>query len=217
MVETSPGIQRPYAPLISEFEAILRVALRNDPEFDGSSPWIVQGMQSKEQGGVRLMPGECIPSGRAKPKVAGTWTPDRQVLAELLARTLENRSKRWLPDEQRYLAMPDRWPDVLRKRWPSQFECEMSIGQGWVDLLIATHMWLEELGTDFRWSQIKEKFGGIRLYFDGDVGVAGNDIITTAEYVLSYLICDTCGAPGRKGSIRGWYVTRCHDHAKSEE
>ena len=205
--------QRRYAPLIAEYEAIIRHALRNDLEFDPTSPAIVRGIQPQSNGGTRLVPGASIPTGRATPKVEGAWMPDRQVLAEVLARTLENRSRRWLPDERRYLPMPEEWTEVLRRRWPGQFDCELSIGVGWVDLLIAAHTCVAELGGDFRWSQIKEKFGGIRLYFDGDVGNAGREIVMIAEYVLRFCICETCGAPGRKRNSGGWLSTQCDAHA----
>lgn len=220
MCETSPERraymvehQRRYAPLITEYEAIIRHALQRDSEFDASSPVIVRTIEPKANGAVRLVAGDVIPTGRARSPIEGAWMPDRRVLAELLSRTQENRSRRWLPDERCYLAMPDTWPEVLRKRWPDQFACELSIGTGWVDLLIATHTWLLELGADFRWSQIKEKFGGARLYFDGDVGGSGNEIINVAESVLSECVCDECGAPGRKRNSSGWLATRCDAHA----
>lgn len=200
-------------PVIAEFETVIKQALRNDPEFDASSPEIVRGVEMKTKGGIRLVPGDAIPAGRAKPTIDGAWMPDRRVLAELLVRTLENRSRRWLAAENRYLPMREAWPDVLRRRWPDHFCCELSIGPGWVDLLIATHTWLIQLGGDFRWSQIKEKFAGLRLYHDGDVGDVGNEIINVAESVISQCICDECGAPGRKRNSHGWLATRCDGHA----
>lgn len=219
MTDTSPEMQvylaeyrRRYAPLITEYEATIRCAFANDSEFDASSPVIVRSIEPKAHGGIRLMPGDVIPVGRAPAKMEGAWTPDRRLLAELLSRTLENRSRRWLPEERRYLQMPEEWPDVIRRQWPDHFGCELSIGNGWVDLLLAVHAWLLELGADFRWSQVKEKFGGARFYCDGDLGDRGYEITTIAEHSLSYCICETCGAPGRLSVRKGWYLTRCAAH-----
>ena len=57
--------------------------------------------------------------------------------------------------------------------------------------------------------QIKEKFGGLRFYYDG-----GNDIIagmvTMAEEIANQT-CETCGSPGRTYSS-GWVRTLCEKH-----
>ena len=58
-------------------------------------------------------------------------------------------------------------------------------------------------------AQIKEKFGGLRFYYDG-----GNDIIagmvSMAEAWASHT-CEECGTPG---TIRhgGWMATLCNTH-----
>ena len=63
-------------------------------------------------------------------------------------------------------------------------------------------------------AQIKEKFGGLRFYYDG-----GNDIIagmvTMAEAWASHA-CEECGAPGvlRHG---GWIKTLCDTHHNLRE
>lgn len=57
--------------------------------------------------------------------------------------------------------------------------------------------------------QIKEKFGGLRFYYEG-----GNDIIsgmvTMAEAMASQT-CETCGKPGQLRS-GGWIKTLCDEH-----
>lgn len=55
-------------------------------------------------------------------------------------------------------------------------------------------------------TQIKEKFGGLRFYYDG-----GNDAIAAAVELtenLSYRICELCGSPGTQNTT-GWIKTRC--------
>ena len=61
----------------------------------------------------------------------------------------------------------------------------------------------------FSFSQIKEKFGGLRAYFNGgDDFISG--VITFAE-TMSYEICETCGG---KGKLRrtAWNSTLCDEH-----
>ncbi|MHA2064992.1 MAG: hypothetical protein ACXABY_11515 [Candidatus Thorarchaeota archaeon] len=59
--------------------------------------------------------------------------------------------------------------------------------------------------------QIKEKFGGLRIYWGGAVSDEHRNYIRGAVDIieaLSHKVCETCGAPGetRRGS---WIVTLC--------
>lgn len=57
--------------------------------------------------------------------------------------------------------------------------------------------------------QIKEKFGGLRFYYQGgDQRIRG--MVEMAE-VWAYRTCETCGAPGRQRS-GGWLRTLCDQH-----
>ena len=61
--------------------------------------------------------------------------------------------------------------------------------------------------------QIKEKWGGLRFYFDG-----GDDYVHGAVSLaedLSYKTCEECGNPG-KVSSGGWYRTRCDECREKE-
>jgi hypothetical protein len=61
--------------------------------------------------------------------------------------------------------------------------------------------------------QVKEKFGGLRFYYDG-----GDDYIrglSSMAESMSMVICETCGAPGkRRGG--GWIYTACDTHTNPE-
>jgi hypothetical protein len=58
-------------------------------------------------------------------------------------------------------------------------------------------------------TQIKEKFGGLRFYYDGgDDRVQG--MVSMAESWADKS-CETCGAPGTSGG-RGWIKTLCPTH-----
>jgi hypothetical protein len=57
--------------------------------------------------------------------------------------------------------------------------------------------------------QIKEKFGGLRFYYDGgDNEISG--MVQMAESWASHS-CETCGAPGKKRE-GGWIRTLCDHH-----
>lgn len=63
-------------------------------------------------------------------------------------------------------------------------------------------------------TQIKEKFGTLRFYYDG-----GDDYIRGLESMAASMtsrICEECGKPGkiREG---GWLKTLCDEHAQERE
>jgi hypothetical protein len=64
-------------------------------------------------------------------------------------------------------------------------------------------------------AQIKEKFGGLRYYADGDVDEQMDGMIDFAES-LSYTICEECGAPGKLRS-GGWMRTLCDKHEEERQ
>ncbi len=61
--------------------------------------------------------------------------------------------------------------------------------------------------------QIKEKFGGLRFYTNGEDDVV-SALISMAES-MSYRTCETCGSPGRSRNS-GWIRTLCDKHAEEQ-
>ena len=64
-------------------------------------------------------------------------------------------------------------------------------------------------------TQIKEKFGGLRFYYNG-----GDDYIHGLEAMaesLSYRTCEYCGATKDVGHTQGWVITCCKTCVESNE
>ena len=85
------------------------------------------------------------------------------------------------------------------------FEC----GDGWFNLIWELSEELEKagfIGEDFRVTQVKEKFGGLRYYTNYTTDVM-DEIIEKYEE-KSYRVCERCGAEGK---VRGdsWVYTAC--------
>ena len=69
-----------------------------------------------------------------------------------------------------------------------------------------------EVVVQVKVAQIKEKFGGLRFYYDGgDDAIDG--MVRMAESWAAHS-CETCGAPG-KSRDGGWIKTLC-DHHEAE-
>jgi hypothetical protein len=63
-----------------------------------------------------------------------------------------------------------------------------------------------------KFDQIKEKYGGLRVYFSGgDQYIEG--LVSMAE-AMSYKVCDVCGNKG-EANKQGWVSTRCEAHRNS--
>lgn len=92
-------------------------------------------------------------------------------------------------------------------------------GPGWHDLLgrlcgrIRTAI---RKGGTFKFSQIKEKYGTLRVYWDGrlspEATIQVEEAIALAE-ARSATCCEVCGEPGRLHGD-GWLTTRCATHAE---
>lgn len=94
---------------------------------------------------------------------------------------------------------------------------EYDLPEGWLDLFLLMCVDikapLEKAGllNEFRFLQVKEKYGGLRAY-----NTAGNDevynIIDKYEF-LSQQVCTTCGKPA-VAMTRGWIYPFCEEHIK---
>jgi hypothetical protein len=63
-------------------------------------------------------------------------------------------------------------------------------------------------------TQVKEKFGTLRFYYDG-----GDDVIDGMVRMAeswSAVACEECGTPGTQNS-RGWIKTLCETHRRERE
>ena len=94
--------------------------------------------------------------------------------------------------------------------------------EGWRDLLERCCARIEAAlaeGDAFRVLQIKEKFGTLRFYWDGEMPGAAKAKVEEAialAVAISACTCEICGAEGRLYDRDGWLATACHEHAKGE-
>jgi hypothetical protein len=92
-------------------------------------------------------------------------------------------------------------------------------GEGWHDLLARMRVRIRAaIQADrgaFKFSQIKEKYGTLRVYWDGKLSPETSsqveEAIALAE-AASACSCEVCGEPGRLHG-NGWVTTRCAAHA----
>jgi hypothetical protein len=63
-------------------------------------------------------------------------------------------------------------------------------------------------------TQVKEKFGGLRFYYNG-----GDDYIDGMVRMAESWAANTCEVCGKPGKLRGggWLYTACDEHTKPED
>lgn len=85
--------------------------------------------------------------------------------------------------------------------------CGASYGDGW-DRLVDPIVKVCQTLPNVRIDQVKEKFGGLRIYVSGDVPESLHDMIDKAEKE-SVWVCEECGNPRETVDIKGWLKTLC--------
>jgi hypothetical protein len=126
-----------------------------------------------------------------------------------------------MSDEDRY----EVFAKQMEEKYPKMFAQPyggFAIGEGWwpiIESLCAniqshTDWWNKNRETrpvveQVVVAQIKEKFGGLRFYYEGgDEQISG--MVRMAEAWASHA-CEECGAPGTLGG-KGWIKTLCLTH-----
>jgi len=115
--------------------------------------------------------------------------------------------------EERIAGLPEQIRDRVEKSDP--YWCWLP--DGWANLVVELDAELRKVVPNYRLSQCKEKFGGLRYYIDYPDECSETDanaaeaIITKYEY-RSEETCDVCGKPGNNSTRNGWMATRCEEH-----
>ena len=86
---------------------------------------------------------------------------------------------------------------------------EYPVGKGWWQIL--DELFTKIPNKTLSVLQIKEKFGGLRVYMEGDGDPEIEPLIQKAEEE-SYKTCEECGMEGYSYLHRGWIITLCKEH-----
>ncbi len=82
---------------------------------------------------------------------------------------------------------------------------------GWLPLLAELCERLDREHPDVEFSQVKDKFAALRIYTQSGTAAA-DDLISEYER-RSAVMCEECGAQGKRTTRGGWLVVRCEEHA----
>lgn len=88
------------------------------------------------------------------------------------------------------------------------------VNPGWVSIVDELHEKVLEIDPNVSVAQVKEKFGGLRYYYDTDSDRADEieKLVDEAER-LATRTCEVCGKSGETSAWgRGWLNTLCPKH-----
>lgn len=132
----------------------------------------------------------------------------------------------------------EKYPDIFREMDMSPQESCMywglAIGEGWIaeiePILAIIDRLSKKSGVKFVASQVKEKFGGLRIYFSLEFPeeMEGDDIrckfftshfhnLVAVASVLCAYTCEECGDPGSTEGSKGYIqclCTKCREDGK---
>lgn len=98
----------------------------------------------------------------------------------------------------------------LKADFPTLFElgCSCDIADGWMPILRRLCDDLQHQ-KELRFTQIKEKFGGLRIYTSGSLNMEVYKRLNAAEEE-AFKTCERCGDEGRLARTdSGWQFTTC--------
>ncbi len=109
----------------------------------------------------------------------------------------------------------------LRSKWPVLADVLLEHGPGWYGLLDKMLAAMRSAGFDVqrdKITQIKEKFGTLRVYVSFDKSLDGEvDRIERIRKAMdetnkSARTCETCGKSSHLMVTNGWVMSRCVEH-----
>lgn len=105
---------------------------------------------------------------------------------------------------------------ILKPYWGPRWDGYVRIEDGWCELIHNLHKQISEIVPTYTLCQIKQKFGGLRYYYDLPIGtdetVADHieELVDLAE-LLAKNTCELCGSSDSVDtvSVKRWLQTLC--------
>ena len=109
--------------------------------------------------------------------------------------------------------------DHIRSRFSRLYPPHIDVGRGWYPILITLDAELTTIDPTLRYVQIKEKFGGLRVYTTRPSADAWNRVRRAKRRAQDKALktCESCGRAGTMHSRMGWYRTLCGSCAAEAE
>jgi hypothetical protein len=134
--------------------------------------------------------------------------PDPDVVAELVSRSTEFRSRRWSVSQQRVMPLPKDWWVLAYRAYP-QLPATPEYSHGWADVMMAGARWINETESDWKFSDAKEKHCRLATSTRGLTTLGAEQIVEAAESISGHICC-VCGRYGKSGPPNGLVLCLTH-------
>ena len=111
--------------------------------------------------------------------------------------------------------------EALKNKFLPNYYKSVDVDEGWYQIVVDCDNLLTEIDPDYQIAQIKQKFGGLRYYFqpsdvnNGELYVKMNSVVLAYEKIAS-MTCEATGKPGvLMKSKGGWVKTLDPEYAKT--
>ena len=111
--------------------------------------------------------------------------------------------------------------EALKNKFLPNYYKSVDVDEGWYQIVVDCDNLLTEIDPDYQIAQIKQKFGGLRYYFqpsdvnNGELYVKMNAVVLAYEKIAS-MTCEATGKPGvLMKSKGGWVKTLDPEYAKT--
>ena len=111
--------------------------------------------------------------------------------------------------------------EELKNKFLPNYYKSVDVDEGWYQIVVDCDNLLTEIDPDYQIAQIKQKFGGLRYYFqpsdvnNGELYVKMNAVVLAYEKIAS-MTCEATGKPGvLMKSKGGWVKTLDPEYAKT--
>ena len=111
--------------------------------------------------------------------------------------------------------------EALKKKIVPEYWKSIDVDEGWYQIVVDCDNLLTEIDPNYQIAQIKQKFGGLRYYFqpsdvnNGELYVKMNAVVLAYEKIAS-ITCEATGKPGvLMKSKGGWVKTLDPEYAKT--
>jgi hypothetical protein len=139
--------------------------------------------------------------------MADPLSPEDRARAEALNKAIDN-----------CLRLGHVLQSVLEARYGQIRDTHNDVWPGWWSIILEALDAIHARAPHARVSQVKEKFGGLRIYIEvtrdeNSEFIDFSDILREAEY-KSLGTCAVCGQPGSMRRSPGFILTLCDEHAE---
>ena len=111
--------------------------------------------------------------------------------------------------------------EALKNKFLPNYYKSIDVDEGWYQIVVDCDNLLTEIDPNYQIAQIKQKFGGLRYYFqpsdvnNGELYVKMNAVVLAYEKIAS-ITCEATGKPGvLMKSKGGWVKTLDPEYAKT--